>query len=273
MATAGLQLGYGGDQSLAAEISEEEKPMEVDHLASMVFNVSSEAPIFPKKKVYANLNQSIANVLDIWKKIEKIERELLGKIQERLDGMNSVVSRANNIHKSVKNDLGAALTYTGRLEREREKTTRSNSSLRLMLASFKSPAHIMTNKLPGTPETNKRKVMSPPIAQSTEKKRREKDKVLIAHNQIPQKSFRFHPLQLPQPPVQRQTARRKREMEEPRLRLPRTRQPKDCPHCRHQEMFPKRKWTGRLPQRETEGNTARTRKRTLGELKRNQTQY
>ena len=58
----------------------------------------------------------------------------------------------------MKNDVGAALTYMGRLEREREKTTRSKSCLRLMLASFKSPAHIMTNKLPGTPETNKRKV-------------------------------------------------------------------------------------------------------------------
>ena len=58
-----------------------------------------------------------------------------------------------------------------------------------MLASFKSPAHIMINKLPGTPETNKRKVRSPPIAQSTEKKRRGKDKVLIAYNQIPQKKL------------------------------------------------------------------------------------
>ena len=63
MVTAGLQLGYGRDQSLAAEISEEEKDMEVDHLASMVFNASSEA---------LTLNQSIPNVLDIWKKIEEI---------------------------------------------------------------------------------------------------------------------------------------------------------------------------------------------------------
>ena len=163
--------------------------------------------------------------------MEKVEKELLGKIQERLDGMDSVVSRTNNIHKSMKNALGAALTYMGRLEREREKTMRSKSSLRLMLASFKSPVHIMTSKLPGTPETNKRKVRSPPIAPSTEKKRREKDKVLIAHNQIPQKSFRFHPRQIPQTPAQRQKPRRKREMEEPRLRLPRTRQPKGYPHC------------------------------------------
>ena len=131
-------------------------------------------------------------MLDIWKKIEemeKVEKELLRKIQERLTEMSSVVSRANNIHKSEKNDLGAALTYMGWLERDRKKTTRSKSSLRLMLASYKSQAHIMANKLPGTPETNKRKVRSPPIAESTEKKRREKYKVLIAHNQIPQKKL------------------------------------------------------------------------------------
>ena len=54
MATAGLQLGYGGDQSLAAEIS--------DHLASMVFNASSEAPTL-HNKVYAYSNQSITNTL------------------------------------------------------------------------------------------------------------------------------------------------------------------------------------------------------------------
>ena len=78
--------------------------------------------------------------------MEKVEKELLGKIQERLNGMDSVVSRANNIHKSVKNDLGDAVTYMGRLEGEIEKTTRSKSSLRLMLTSFKSPAHIMTKK-------------------------------------------------------------------------------------------------------------------------------
>ena len=189
MVTAGLQLGYGGDQSLATEISEEEKAMEVDYLASVVFNASSEAPTLHSKKVYAYPNQSITNVLDIWKMIEemeKVEKEVQGKIQERLDGTDSVVSRANNIHKSVKNDLGAALTYMGRLERERED---HQKQVKLMLASFKSPVHIMTNKLPGTPETNKRKVGSPPIAQSTEKKRREKDKVLIAHNQIPQKKL------------------------------------------------------------------------------------
>ena len=185
MATAGLQLGYGEDQSLAAEISEEEKVMEVDHLASIVFNASSEAPTLHNKKVYAYPNQSVTNVLDIWKKIEemeKVEKELLGKIQERL--VDSVVSRANNIHTSVK-----IYKYIGRLERERQKTTKNKSSLRLMLASFKSPAHIMINKLPGTSATNKIKVRSPPIAQSTKKKRREKDKVLIAHNQIPQKKL------------------------------------------------------------------------------------
>ena len=53
------------DQSLAAEISEEETAMEVDHLASMVFNASSEAPTLQNKKVYAYPNQSITNVLDI----------------------------------------------------------------------------------------------------------------------------------------------------------------------------------------------------------------
>ena len=51
MATAGLQLGYGGDQSLTAEINEEEKAIEVDYLASMVFNASSEAPTLHSKKV------------------------------------------------------------------------------------------------------------------------------------------------------------------------------------------------------------------------------
>ena len=115
MATTGLQLGYGGEQSLAAEISEEEKIMEVGHLASMVFNASSEAPTLHNKKVYAYPNQRMTNVLDIWKKIEdmeKVEKELLGKIQKRLAGMNNVVSRANNIHKSVKNDLGVAFTYS-----------------------------------------------------------------------------------------------------------------------------------------------------------------
>ena len=159
----------------------------MDHLASMVFNASSEAPTLHNKKVYAYPNQSITNVLDIWRKIEemeKVEKELLGKIQKRLARMDSVVSRANHIHKRVKNDFGAALTYMGRLEREKEQTTRSKSSLRLMLESFKSPAHIMINKLPGTPETNKRKARSPPIAQSTEKKRREKDKVLIVPSSI-----------------------------------------------------------------------------------------
>ena len=117
-------------------------------MASMVFNASSKAPTLHKQKVYAYPNQSITNVLDIWKKteqMEKVEKEILGKIWERLDGMGSVFSRANNIHKSVKNDLRAALIYLGRLEREREKTTRSKTSLRLMLASFKSLAHIMTN--------------------------------------------------------------------------------------------------------------------------------
>ena len=67
MATAGLQLRNGGDQLLAAEIREEEEAM-----ASTVFNASSEAPIFHNKKVYAYPNQSITNVLDIWKKIEEI---------------------------------------------------------------------------------------------------------------------------------------------------------------------------------------------------------
>ena len=121
-------------------------------------------------------------------KIE-VEMELLKKIQEILDGMDSAVSRTNNILRSMMNDLKAALTYMGWLEREREKTTKSKSSLRLMLASFKSQAHIMTNKLSGTPEINQRKVRSSPIAQSTKKKRGEKDKVLIAHNQIPQKKL------------------------------------------------------------------------------------
>ena len=51
IATAGLQLGYGADQSLAAEISDEEKAMEVDHLASMVFNASSETHTLHNKKV------------------------------------------------------------------------------------------------------------------------------------------------------------------------------------------------------------------------------
>ena len=67
----------------AAEISEEEKAMEVDHLASMVFNASSEAYTLHNKKVYAYPNQNITNVLDIWKKIEemeKVEKELLEKI-------------------------------------------------------------------------------------------------------------------------------------------------------------------------------------------------
>ena len=97
MATAGLQLGYGGDQSLAAEISEEEKAMEVDHLASIVFNASSEAPTLHNKKVYAYPNQSIKNVLDIWNKIEeleKVKKELLGKIQERLAGMDNAVFKS-----------------------------------------------------------------------------------------------------------------------------------------------------------------------------------
>ena len=145
--------------------------------------------------------------------------------------MNSVVLRANNIHKSVKNDLGADLTYMGRQERERKKTTRSKSSLRLMLGNSKSLAHIMTNIFSGTPETNKRKVRSPPIAQSTEKKRRGKDKVLIAHNQIPQRK-----LSVPSstaPPACSTAARteEKKRNVKAQVRLPRTRQPKECPHC------------------------------------------
>ena len=119
---AGLQLGYGRDQSLAAEIIDEEKAM-VDHLPSMVFNASSEAPTLHNNKVYPYHNQSITNVLDTWKKIEemeKVKKELLGQTQERLPGLDSVVSRANNIRKSVKNDLRAALTYGTAREGKRE---------------------------------------------------------------------------------------------------------------------------------------------------------
>ena len=49
-------------------------------MASMVFSASSEDPTLYNKKVYAYPDENITNVLDIWKKIEemeKVEKELL----------------------------------------------------------------------------------------------------------------------------------------------------------------------------------------------------
>ena len=43
--------------------------------------------------------------------------------------MDSVVLRANNIHKSVKNDLGAALTYMGRLRGKERRPPKASRAL------------------------------------------------------------------------------------------------------------------------------------------------
>ena len=108
MATAGLQLGYGGDPSLAtgsgdnglglqAHPNLKQNPIgTVAHLAS-----STEA-------VTGVVLTTKDRVLDTWKHIQDAEAKkdvLLGKIQEKLDKMDAVISPARSIQKCIKENL------------------------------------------------------------------------------------------------------------------------------------------------------------------------
>ena len=105
MATAGLQLGYGGHQSLATGSESngwgpqplpnlKQNPIgAVAHLAS-----SKEAPT-------SVILTTKDRVLVIWKHIQEAEAKedvLLGKIQDNLDKMDAVISLTRNIQKNIK---------------------------------------------------------------------------------------------------------------------------------------------------------------------------
>ena len=136
MATAGLQLGYRGVQSLATgsggnglgpqpPLNPKQNPIgAVTHLASSMEAATS---------VVLTINN---RVLDTWKHIQEAEAKedvLLGKIQENLDKMDAVINPARNIQKCVKENLQKVMSLMRRITSSKKATGKIKSSFELIL--------------------------------------------------------------------------------------------------------------------------------------------
>ena len=108
MATAGLQLGFGGDQPLATGsggngLGPQPPPnRKQNRIGALAYLASS---IEVATSVVLTTNN---RVHDTWKHIQDAEAKedvLLGKIQENLDKMDAVINPARNIQKCVKKNL------------------------------------------------------------------------------------------------------------------------------------------------------------------------